>query len=813
MNILSDCKYTLRLMAKTPGFTALTTLVTAAGIGLSVFLFSMFNTIIFKDLPFENSESLVKINRFVNGAFSWGGLTIQDYQEVRSELGHLAQFGLFTTSSVNAVGKDGARRYNAIFSEANFFDFTHTNAFKGRTFTESETHEGNDNVAVISYSVWQNQYGGTEAFTKESLTINGRPHAIIGVMPEGYVFPERTDVWLPYTKKANQISRSAMERIYGIAQLKTGITENKLNTEMNLVMKRLEQEYPDTNTGVTAKATSFPMEDMEAGIAVVYVLQVSAVLILLLASINVGNLLLSKAIERNKETAIRAALGAPRYRLMQQTLLESLFICLLGGIMGLFLLAWGLEITEATVATFFSDPTPFWWTFGVDNFTVTLFLGALLFTFVTTGVLPAWKSTNADFNAVLRDGTRGAQGKQSNRLNKILVTSEIFISLAILIAAATAVHGAFKTSRADFGAETDNIVVAKIEMSRKTYPTRQDRIEFISKLETLLEQQNGIVEATYMSDLPGEWSRQQGVAIEGHEYHGKGLSTYPKVNTIVSAQEALPKLGIELLNGRYFTSSDNRPNANTFIVTRSFELKYFKNQSAIGKRIKLANDQGELGHWHTIVGVVENTIQGNANDRRSKVPSIFIPYHQEPRFFLTLAVKTQEGMLNFSAVDSSIRSALKFIDPLLPAYKVETYQSALDRTGAPIRFISSIFAIFGIVAVMLSASGIYGVMGNTIRQKTQEIGVKRALGAQDESIIKGLIWNGVKQLLYGGIPGTLAGGAMGWGMSQILGLDNTAMLVLVAIMVTLVSSVVMFAIYIPTRKALTLEPADALRYE
>lgn len=813
MSLVSDCRYTLRIIAKKPGFTALTALVTAAGIGLSVFLFSMFHTILFKDLPFENGEDIVQINRYEQGRFAWGGLSLHDYQVIRDELHHLADFTLFTTPRINVQGPDSARRYNAAYIEHDFFTYSSTAPLLGRVITEEETHKGQNNVTLINYDVWQNQFAGRRDILGQDLYINNTPHTIIGVMPEGYVFPDNTSIWLPHVDKTSQLSRDNTIRVYGMARLKSTITATMLNKEMDFIMQRLAEEYPETNTEVSAKATTFSMVDMEEGIAVVQVLHISAVLILLLASINVGNLILSRAIERNKETAIRAALGAPRFRLIRQILLESAFICALGGAIGLCLLAWGLEITQATVANFFTDPPPFWWQFGLDAFTVSLFFGALFFTFVTTGLLPALKSTNADFNAVLRDGTRGAQSKKSSKLNRLLVTSEVFISLAILISAATAVHGAFKASHADFGAETDNIVVAKIEMGKDKHSTPQKRIEFISSLQTLLEEQPNIEMATYMSDLPGEWSYQKGVEIEGHEYLTAGPKTYPSINAIATDKMAMQNLGIHLLNGRYFNSADDQYGKRTVIVTQSFSDEYFPNNSAIGKRFKLHADSQPPTDWLTIVGVVENTIQGNANDIRSKTPSVFRPYNQEPRYFLTLAVRTKHPSTDFVAVETSIRSALKFIDPTLPAYMVEPYQSALDRTGAPVRFISSIFALFGIVAVLLSASGIYGVMGNTIRQKTHEIGVKRALGAFDGHITKELMWNGGKQLLYGGVPGTLVGGAMGWGMSQILGVDATSVVVLTIIMVGIVSGAVFTAIYVPTRRALRLEPADALRYE
>lgn len=808
--ILNDLKYALRLLAKKPSFAALTVFVIAAGIGLSVFLFSFFNTIIFKDLPFKNSASLLQINRYQNASFTWGGLGLHDLEEIRGNLSKLAQIGAYTNTRVNGVGPDGARRYVAVNAEANFFSFTQVKPLMGRLFTSQETQDGSDPVAVISYGLWQHQFGGAKNVLQQTLHINGQSTQIIGVMPDQYAFPNNADLWLPLYAHAAQLELKTAPKVYGIAMLVDGVSATEFNQKLALVMQRVAANYPDTNNDVGAKATPFPMTDMEDGIAIIYTLQIAALLILLLASINVGNLLFTRAIERNKETAIRIALGAPRMRLIGQMLWESLIICLLGGTIGLLSLAWGLEFAEATVATFFSEPLPFWWEFGIDAYTLKIFTFALLITFTLTGILPAWKNSNSDFNAVIRDGTRGAQSRYAARLNSLLVIGEIFISVTILIASATAIYAAYKASHLNYGADTKDIVLAKIELDEGTYSTQAKRLEFFHKLDATLSSHGEVTETMFISALPGEWTSVYGVEIEGQEYSDTGPLRYPQANFITPYPGALEKLQVGLIQGRFFQHSDNQPGQLTAIVSENFAKRYLQGQTALGKRIKVHRDPQHEPEWLTIVGVVENTIQGDANDMNSRHPSVFQAYGQTPKLDMTLAVKSSHEAVT---IEKLIRTTLQSIDKQLPAFQIESYDGLINRNGAPLQFISNIFMLFGFAALLLSASGIYGVMANTISQKTQEIGVKRALGAQDKNITRELLWRGAKQILWGGIPGICAGVGLGFGISLVLNVDKAVLFVIAATMITLIGCVVLFATYVPTRKALTLDPMDALRYE
>ena len=404
----------------------------------------------------------------------------------------MSQFGAYNEQNVNIIGRDGARRYSASHTESNMFQITNTLPVLGRTFSVEEDQVGAENVVVVGFDIWKNQYGGDKDILDKIVQIDGESHRIIGVMPEGYYFPGTAEVWLPLRKDANKLSRDETENIRGLAHIDDGFSKQEINLQLSVIMQRIEQQYPKTNHRISAYIDSLPMSSVAGGITVVYSMQVVAILILVLASINVGNLLLSRAVERSKETAIRVALGAPRARLIGQMLWESIIICTLGGVIGLLMVAWGLEITQGITAGFFSGKMPFWWVFNVDAFTIKLFIAFVVSTILVTGLLPAWKNSGEDFNDALRDGTRGALSKKSGRLNKILVISEILISLIVLIGASVMVLSSYVRTHADIGVETDGILVADVALSDSRYDIASKKSQFINTLQSRLENSTGV---------------------------------------------------------------------------------------------------------------------------------------------------------------------------------------------------------------------------------------------------------------------------------------------------------------------------------
>lgn len=808
MNFLSDLKYAARLLAKKPGFTVLTTLVMAIGIGLTVYLFSFLHTLIFKPLPFQDGESIVQISASQNGSRNIGTLNLHDYEEIKNNAKGLTEFNAYKNVSLNVLGWDGARRYSGIATDPNIFRLTRTKPVLGREFTEAENQAGAERVVVIGYDMWQNQFGGNPGVIDQTVRINGESHRIIGVMPRGYFFPYTAELWVPLRESANQVGREEASAVYGLAHLAPGVSKKDVNRELTLIMQRIEQRYPKTNKGIGAYVEHLPMIGVRDGAPFIVAMQVIAFLILILASINVGSLLLSRAIERGKETAIRVALGAPRSRLISQMLWESVIICTAGGVISLLILAWGLEVSERTLGSFNPDRPNFWWNFGIDGYTLQITILFVLVTILVTGFLPAWKNSGADFNMVLRDGTRGALGRKTGRLNKLLVISEIFVSLTVLIAACVMAVGNYKAARADYGAEPGNILTAQVLLTESSYDTPEKQIQFAKTLQSRLENSAGIGDVMISSALPGEVSPTPPIALEGKEYTKD--NGYPRANYVAVMPGTLEKLGVELKSGRYFDSSDDGLENKSVVITESFVARHFPNESPIGKRLRVAERDDEAPDWLTIVGVVEHTIQGEPTGDVGKTPSVFRPFTQAPRSQMTVAMRMKSDT---SEAIHTLRETLVSIDPELPAFRIEPYTQVFHRIIAPMLFGTVLFLMFGLAAAVLASSGLYGVMSNTINQRTQEIGVKRALGAREQRITRELLMQGLRQLLWGGIPGLLAGCAMGFGMSQLMGVGHGALFLIAAALTVLIGGTVLLATYLPTKRVLQMEPSQALRYE
>ena len=804
MKFLHDFKYALRLLSRKLGFTVFTTLVMATGLGLSVYLFSFLHTAIFKPLPFTDGASLVQVSASQGGAKNIGMLDLHDYYEIRTNVQGMSEFGAYRYVSLNVSGSDGARRYAAVAAEPNIFELTRTKPVLGRGFSDADNRKGAENVIVIGHDAWLNQFAADPGVIDRMIRVNGESHRIIGVMPEGYLFPSTAEMWVPLHEDITTVARGAAQPVYGLAHLKDGVTKQDVNQELALIMQRLEERYPKSNNGVGAYVESIPMTAIQDGAPLIVSLQVIVFLIFVLASINVGGLLLSRAIERGKETAIRAALGAPRFRLISQMLWESAIICTLGGVIGLAIIAWGLEATESVFARINPERPAFWWNFGIDAYTVGVTVVFVLTAIVITGLLPTWRNSGGNFNAVLRDGTRGAQGRKSGRLGRILVTGEIFIAMTVLIVVGVMTIANFKTTRADYGADPENVLTAQLLLTGSKYDTTEKRLTLLQSFESRLANNAGTGDVMLLSALPGEITITSDVGVEGREYTKE--RGYPKANNIVVMPGSLDKLGVELRDGRYFNSGDDGPRKKTAIVTQSFAAQQFPGESPLGKRIRIVDPNSDTPDWLTIVGVVEHTIQGMPTDVSGQTSSVFRPYSQAGGELMTVAIRTQSEE---TAAIRTLRDTLASIDPELPAFRIESYSNLIARLATPMKFATALFLMFGLAAALLASSGIYGIMSNTIAQKTQEIGVKRALGATDRGIVREYIAKWLKQLLWGGVPGLLAGVGMGLAIqAEMTDIAVTALTLLFAI-----GAAVMLATYLPTKRALLLNPSEALRYE
>ncbi|WP_194868908.1 ABC transporter permease [Pseudoalteromonas sp. PPB1] len=803
-----EFKYAIRMLFKKPKFTLLTIMVMASGLAISVYIFSFLHTMASKPLAFENGHEIVVFDRALNGVWNQGGdLDIQDSRDIRENLQGFKEFVIYQQTIGNVTGRDGARQFNVIKTESNMFNFTRVEPLLGRGFLESDDKLGSEPVAVIGYDMWMSYFGGNENVIDQMFTVNNQSTRIVGVMPKGYYFPSTAEIWLPL--KPDFSSPRGSSTGYMLARILPNSDKEKSQAALSLIMKRNAELYPYTNAGVGAYFTSLPLaalgQDANSFLIALYIAGTG---LLILAAINVSNLLFVRALERTKETAIRVALGAPKARLVMQMMWDSIIICSVGGGLGLLAVAIGLRQTEAVTATFSDDKPLFWWKMGIDAYTLVVFFMFVLFTVVVTGLLPALKSTGGDFNSVLRDGTRGALSRKSSRLAKIITISQIFLSSTLLIAAGVMVIGTWFATNADYGADVDEFYTARIRLPDESYNSGEKKTAFVHQLQERLENQNGMGKVAVMSEIPGIYSWRPTMAIEGQIYDTS--DSYPRINYTSVTVGSLDKIGVKLVEGRYFDSSDIGYNKSTAIVTESFSKRYFNGESAIGKRLRVVQNDGDGVNWITISGVVKNTIQGEPFSEVANSPTVFRPFSQQSREGLFVAMELNSHP---QTLVQSLRKVLNKIDPNVAAFSMKSYRERIDQNTASVGFVSKIFLLLALIALLLALSGIYGVMSNSIIRKTQEIGVRRALGIPDEKIIMGFLKSSISQMSFGLIPGAILGGTIASMLGALLGTGQVVLVSMIIFVMLLISVIVVVATLIPIKKMLKSQPVVSLRYE
>jgi len=807
MKWLFDIKYAYRMLLKNPGFTSLTVSVMAAGLGLCVFMLVFISTIITRPLPFEQGEQMHVIELEYDGIhYNGGSIMHPDYLAIKEQSNSYSDIGAYYTATANLSNGDRAQRYSSVVTEANMFSFTNTSPLMGRDFTDKDAMSGAEPVTVIGYEIWQNYFNGDQSIVGQSVKINGVDTLIVGVMPQGYLFPMAAQLWQPLTEDTTRVKRSEAAHMSIYVKKKPEVSLEQANQEVKSIMSKIAQQYPETNSKSSAYVATFQVWMMGDGTEMIIGLMLSAVgFVLILACVNVGNLLFARANERAKETAIRVALGAPRTRLIMQMMWESVFICGLGGLFGLFLAAWSLELLTVILPNMMPISVPYWWNFSLNNELILQSIALILFTAFVTGILPAWKMSSSDFNAVLRDGTRGAMGKKAGRINRFLVIVEVALSCILLSLSGVLYVVLQEVNSSDFGAKIENKLTARIGLPNVNYKDDNKRIEYYQRLITKLSTIPGINHAGALSGLPGSGNGYRAFQPEGYEVTE---NQYPRTGQGVTYIGSMQAMDMKLLEGRYFDSRDRVESMPVTVITESMAKKFWPTGSALGKRFKYVD--GEDQPWLTVVGVINHVIHGQPFENVKHRTSAYLPYTQQTRRFMSIFVDTQGNPEQYR---EALTSAIASIDPEVPAYSISTLTERLKRSTGGMNFIRDLFAVFAVCALLLASSGIYGVLANSTSRRTQEIGIRRAIGASDEKVLSMLMKQGWVQLIIGLIVGLPIGYLASQGVVQMLGPDSNNYLIVFVIIPVIISLVVTMATFVPAKRAIKMEPCSALRYE
>jgi predicted permease len=806
--IWQDLRYGARMLTKSPGFTAVAVLSLALGIGANTAIFSVVYGLLLRPLPYPNSDRLVTMLQAYpqKGLDSWGlcQANIAIYRD-RNQV--FEKFAAYSSAGYNLKAGNEPERLRAATVTADFFDVLGVQPALGRIFRLEEDAPGKNLVCILSYGLWQRRFGGDPRILGQALILNDTSIEVVGIMPEGFTYPRREiELWLPLGLNP--------QRVYGyfnvgIARLKPGVTVSQAQAETTAIFWNAARENP-----AIAGATAPPPEgaDMKTLItplseAVVgetkrplLVLLGAVGLVLLIACANVANLLLARSTARTREIAMRFVLGATPGRVVRQLLTESLMLSMIGAIAGSALAWWGVRLLgqlpgvegirrleEVTI-----NPTILIYTASLALLTGFLF-----------GLAPALQAYRLGLNKGMREGLRGSAGAASRRMNNILVAAQFALCLVLLIGAGLLLKSFQRLTSVNPGFQSENVLSMRLDLTAGKYPGGEQSTQFYESLLERVQSVPGVRTAGIVSDLPfGGSGNSDGIVIEGQEPGTGGLSQ--NVNVTIASPGYFQTMGIPLIQGRDFQRSDRGDSLRVAIVDETLARRFWQDGNAMGKRIRL----GWQEQWMTIVGVVAGVKTMSLGE--TVEPHLYYPHTLEPSRSMYLAVRTVGKP---TAVTGAIRSVVRDLDPGLPVWGVQPMTMAVDRTLNNQRLTNLLLTIFALLAVLLAAVGIYGVMSVYVSNRTNEFGIRLALGAQPRTVLRLVVSQGMRIALCGMVVG--AGSAF-WLMrfleSLLFEVKSSDPLIFTGVALGLML-VALIACYLPARRATKVDPLVALRYE
>ncbi|HVG17675.1 MAG TPA: ABC transporter permease, partial [Blastocatellia bacterium] len=672
---------------------------------------------------------------------------------------------------------------------------------QGRTFTAEEDRPDHDTVVILSHGLWQRRFGSDPEVVGRTITLNNRPRTVIGIMPPGFKFPEVADVWLPLALDTRRYTRTD-HGLSAIARLKPGVTPAQAQAEMSAIAARIEEQNPVTNQGLGVNV--FNLRDGLTGDyrqALMILLGVVG-FVLLIACANVANLLLARASARQKEVALRAALGANRWRLFRQLLTESLLLGVIGGALGLVLTLWGLDMLLAAIPIKF----PFWMKFSLDGRVIGFTVGISLLTGLVFGVVPALGASKPNLNEILKEGGRTATSAGRRRLRNLLVVAEVALSLVLLAGAGLMMRSFLRLQQVNPGFNPQNVLTTQVNLPRARYPQPENRIAFFQQLLERVRVQPGVEAVGAISNLPlsgSRWGRS--LTVEGRPVLSVGEA--PMINHCVITPNYFRAMGIPILTGRDFAEADSQDAPKVTIIDERLAREYWPDESPLGKRIRFGPPENNEP-WHTIVGVVGEVRHERLDLATRK--TVYIPYPQIPVGSMTLALRTATAPENLMG---ATRSQVSGIDSDQPVTNEMTMAEILSKSVWQPRLYTILFGIFAGVALVLASVGIYGVMSYSVTQRTHEIGIRMALGANRGDVMRLVVGHGMLLALAGVGIGLGAAFALTRLMTSLLfGVSATDPATFIAIAI-LLTGVAAAACFVPAHRATKVDPMIALRYE
>jgi putative ABC transport system permease protein len=802
--LIQDLRYGARMLLKRPGFTIVALITLALGIGANTAIFSLVNTVLLKSLPWREPERLVMINEKKEGNY-FTSVSYDDFRDFRAESKTFEQMAAISPQwTLTLTGLAEAQQFRGQYVSANLFSMLGVAPAPGRAFRAEDDQPNSERTVIISHGFWQRRAGGDPNFIGKTIALDGQAYTVIGVMPAGFRILDEAEFWLPLSFNMITTRGRSVRAFAVIGQLRPGATIAQAQAEMSSITASLEQQYPDSNRGFRAELV--PLHEHITGKArtLLLVLPGAGGLVLLIACANVANLLLARATARRREMAIRAALGAGRWQIVRQLLTESVLLFMIGGAAGLLLTTWGLEVllklSPADIPRrdeISIDATVLWFTLGLSLLTGLVF-----------GLVPAWQASRADLHDALKESSHSAGAASgAKRFRNALVVAEMAFAIVLLIASGLLIRSFVRLLDVKPGFATENIIGFGVSLPNASYADAQRRAEFYQRLEERLRALPGVVAvgaATRLPLLDAARNITSFLTIEGRPETERDR---PEVDFRRATPGYFQTMGIPQLQGRLFTEQDLRAQNSVVVINEVMARKYWPNEDPVGKRIGMGGG-APGGSWSTIIGVV-GSVRHLGLDSEPR-PEVYYHYLTSPPVGPVIVIRTAAAP---DALMNSIRSEVAALDKDAPVSQISTMEQVVARSVAPQRFMMLLFGLFAIVALVLAAVGIYGVMAYSVAQRTQEIGIRMALGAEKSDVLKLVIGQGMKLTALGVAPGLLAAFGLTRLMAGLLfGVSATDPLTFVVIAL-LLALVALLACYLPARRATRIDPLIALRCE
>ncbi|MEO6004931.1 MAG: ABC transporter permease [Opitutus sp.] len=832
--LFQDLRIGLRVLFKERGFCALAVTVLAMGICAVTTMFSVVNGVMLRGFSFPNAERLVSVQFIDPSQSTFFGVANQifalDYQELAAHQTSFQSTAAYINgSTVNVTYNGNPQRYTGAYVTNDFLKILGVAPVLGRDFTASDNAPGAVTVTLIGHNLWQRDFGSNPNIVGTAIRLNGKPATIIGVMPPGFGFPQNEEIWIPlyneFPPKPRNDQTAQGNAPAVLALLRPEVSIEQANLEVSAFAQRLSREFPETNKGFSVGLVEPLIKTFTPRPVRGTLLAMLAVCgaVLLLACANVMNMQFARATMRAKELAIRSSLGATRLRLIRQMLTESMLIAALGATIGVLGAYWSTDYL-LTAARNLANPVASYITFTIDGPVLIFVVGVTMLSAIVSGILPAWMASRANPVEVMKESGRGNTSRSIGLVTRGLVVLQILLTSIILIASLLQLQSIIHQQKLDYGYDNTAVLSARMGLMDGDYPNGEARRLFYERLVRELRASPETEDAALTNRFRMTFAGNARVEIEGHAYNDD--KERPNVNFENITDHYFSTLGIAFREGRDFTNADNDLKQPVAIVNAGFAQKYYPGESAIGRRFRTVGNNGVLfGPWRTIVGVVADVrMLGPINPPNVEAVGFYVPFSATtfgpasaptaPQF-ATVAVKPRGTRA--AGFANNLRRQVNKVDPNLPLYFVGTPQANQETFLGGQRIIATMFTVFGAVAMVLAAVGLYGVMSFSVNQRTQEFGIRMALGADNLRILRMVVRQGSRQLALGL--------ALGLGASLVIavlfsdGIGNTLFQVSprdpltygsVALLLSIVS---LTATLVPARRATKVDPMIALRAE